>query len=125
MAGSEQNFYSEVLRRITWFILALGIAGAVAASWLKGVRTGFGFLIGAALSYLSFWRWQQVINSLGANPRPRSTWSLALRLLVLVALAYGIIRLLGLNPAAAVAGLLVSAAAVILEILYELIYAGT
>jgi hypothetical protein len=48
-----------------------------------------------------------------------------LRILATVGLAYVIIRFLGLNVAVAVAGLLVSAAAVLLEIIYELIYART
>jgi hypothetical protein len=42
---------------------------------------------------------------------------------LLGALACAIIKFLGLNVAAAVTGLLVSAAAVILEIVFELIYA--
>jgi hypothetical protein len=42
--------------------------------------------------------------------------------MVLVAVAYGIIRVLGLYLPAALAGLLVSAAAVILELIYELVF---
>jgi hypothetical protein len=41
-----------------------------------------------------------------------------------VAAAWVIIKFLGLNVAAAALGLLVSGAAVVLEIIYELIYAS-
>jgi hypothetical protein len=47
-----------------------------------------------------------------------------LRLLALVALACVIIKYLRLNVAAAAVGLLVSGAAVILELIYEMIYAS-
>lgn len=125
MPESEQEFYHQVARRITRLIMILGAAGAAVLCAVKGLKIGLGFLIGSAVSYLSFWRWQQVVGSLGPQPKTRSSWVLVIRVLVLGAGAYVIIKLLGFNLAAALAGLLVSAAAVILEIIYELIYAGT
>ena len=125
MADSEQQFYSQVIRRITWTILVLGLAGSVLLAGIKGIRFGFGFLVGSAISYLSFWRWQQVVGALGPGQTKRPAWMFILRILVLVVLAIMIIRFLKLDVAAAVSGLLVSAAAVVIEILYELVYAGT
>lgn len=125
MADSEQQFYSQVIRRITWTILVLGLAGSVLLAGIKGIRFGFGFLVGSAISYLSFWRWQQVVRALGPGQTKRPAWMFILRILVLVVLAIMIIRFLKLDVAAAVSGLLVSAAAVVIEILYELVYAGT
>ena len=123
MAGSDQAFYERGILRITRLILVLGIAGAATLTAWKGYRFGLGFLAGAAFSYLSFWRWQQVLRAIGPGFKPQSAVRLMLRILLLVALAYVIIRFLDLNIAAAALGLLVSAAAVVIEIIYELIYA--
>lgn len=123
MPESEPAFYALALRRIGWMILALGALGAVALASLKGVRMGLAFLIGAVCSYVSFLGWQHIAMALAPGEKKPRSWKFILRIIVLGALAYGIIKLLGLNIAAAVTGLLVSAAAVILEIIYELIYA--
>ena len=122
MPASDQSFYDSAIRRISRLILILGLAGAATLSALQGIRIGSAFLVGAAVSYLSFWRWQQVVNALTAGPKPRPAWRFILRIVILGALACVIIKFLGLNVAAAVSGLLVSGAAVILELVYELIY---
>src|SRR5713226_1391322 len=116
MPDSEQAFYEGMIRRITWIILVLGLAGAVILGMAKGIRVGGGFLMGAAVSYLSFWRWQQVVNALGPVPKYRSPMWLVLRFMVLAAAAYGIIKFTGVNLTAALIGLLVAAAAVTIEI---------
>jgi uncharacterized membrane protein len=64
------------------------------------------------------------VDALGPNPQPRRPVFFVIRLLALVAGAWVIIKFLGLNVAAAALGLLVSGAAVVLEIIYELIYAS-
>jgi hypothetical protein len=124
MAANDELFHARVIRRMTWLIAGLGGTGAVALAVARGPKIGFGFLVGAGVSYLSFWRWEQVVQALGPEPKRRSSWTLAFRIFALAALAYVIIRFLGFNLAAALAGLLVSAAAVILEMLYELVFTG-
>jgi len=123
MPENDEGFYQRGMRRITGLILALGIAGAIGLTPVKGYRFGLGFLVGAGFSYLSFWRWQRVLEAIGPSFKPQSSLRLMLRILLLIALAYVIIRFLDLNIAAAGLGLLVSAGAVIIEIIYELIYA--
>ena len=124
MPESEGQFYDRAIRRIHWFILILGLTGAIVLSFLRGPRIGFAFLVGAAVSYLSFWRWQQIVEALGPGQKNRrSSWFFVVRIIVFAALAYVIIKFLGLNVAVAVSGFLVSGAAVILELIYELIYA--
>jgi len=122
MTPSDDEFYRQVQQRTRLFILLLGIGGALAGAISKGLLVGGGFLVGAAVSFLSFWRWEQIVSSLGTAPKSRGSVWWMLRSLVLVALAYGIIRVLGLYLPAALAGLLVSAGAVILEIVYELVF---
>lgn len=125
MARSERDFYRQVIGRISLIILILGSIGTVALTAIKGLNIGLGFLIGAALSYLSFWRWQQVVSAIGPGSGKKSPWMFILRILALGVAAYVIIKFLGLNVGAVLAGLLVSAASVIIELIYELIYART
>ena len=121
--GSDPEFYTRALRRVSVMILALGTAGAGALITLKGFRIGLAFLMGALLSYASFWGWQHLVLALSPGAKRKGSWGFMFRILLLAGAAIAIIRLLGLNVAATVTGLLVSAAAVILEIIFELIYA--
>jgi len=125
MAESDAAAYHKVTRRITWFILILGAGGAVGVAARRGIRDGLAFLIGASVSYLSFWGWQRVVDALTPGAKPRGSRFFILRVVFVGAAAYAIIKFLGLNVAVAVTGLLVSAAAVILELIFELIYART
>jgi hypothetical protein len=121
---NDDDFYDRVVRRIGWIILALGLAGAIGAGVWKGLPSGLAFLIGAAISYASFRGWRRVVDALGPNPKKPNPALYVLRLGAVLAGAWVIIKFLGLNLAAAALGLLVSGAAVILEIIYELIYAS-
>jgi len=121
---NETEFYDRVVRRISRIILVLGLAGAISVAVLKGITSGFAFLIGSSISFASFWGWRHVVDALGPNPKKRSPAFFVIRLLALVAIACVIIKFLGLNVGAAALGLLVSGAAVVLEIIYELIYAS-
>lgn len=118
------EFYERVVRRIGWMILALGFCGAAGAAIWKGPASGIAFLIGAAISYASFRAWRQVADAIGPNPKKPKPVLYVFRLVGVLAVAWAIIKFLGLNVAAAALGLLVSGAAVVLEILYELIYAS-
>jgi hypothetical protein len=124
MPGSDPGAYERFVKRVQWIILALAVAGALGLSFSRGIRTGMAFVIGSAISFTSFWGWQRVVDGLGPNPRQRGRLFFVLRLLALVALACVIIKYLRLNVAAAAVGLLVSGAAVILELIYEMIYAS-
>jgi hypothetical protein len=122
---SENDIYARTVRRVTWLILGLGVAGAIALGVNRGWKFGGGFLIGAGLSYVSFWRWRRVADAMGGTPGPRSVLLMLLRLALLIAVAYGIIRILMLSPAAVFLGLLVAGASVIVSLIIELIYART
>jgi hypothetical protein len=123
MPETDPAFYDRALRRVGRLILAVATIGAGVLTSLKGFHMGLAFLIGALFSYASFWGWQHVVIALSPGATQQKSWKFTLRIVALGALACAIIKLLGLNVAAAVTGLLVSAAAVILEIVYELIYA--
>lgn len=122
--ANDARFYADPVRRIRRIIVVFGVAGTVLVSIAYGVRTGAGFLLGAIASYLGFWRQQRVVESLGPAKvaRKPAVWRFVWQFAILAAAGYVIVKYLEVNRLAAVSGLLVAAAAVILEIFYELIY---
>ena len=122
------DFYERAIRRIVRFALAVGLAGVVTVLIVRGPREAAGFLLGTVLSSINFLWWKRVTSAAGPQGESRlrvSTVFLALRYLFIGGAIYAIVKLLKITPAAILAGLLVSIAAVILEALYELIYART
>ena len=126
----EQLFIGRALGRIQLLIVFLSGAGVITTAVYGGWRWALGFMLGAAAGYLNF-RWlKKLVDSLGEAaagkpPRARVAVFLGLRYLLLGAGGYVILNFSALSLAAAALGLFVPVAAVILEILFELIYAGT
>ena len=112
------------LERIVRIAIALGIAGSIAMAAARGLRDGAGFLTGASLSVFSF----HTLRRLGEGLEPGSPGLrgsaafFGFRYVLIGAAAYGIVKLLGISMMPVLAGLFVSAAAVLIEILYELIW---
>lgn len=123
-AVSEAEQYDGPVRRIRRIILVLGMSGAIVVAVVCGWQSGLGFLLCAAVSYSSFWRQQRVVESLGPESEARRppVRRFLLQIAFFGAAAYVIVKYLEVNRLAAVSGLLVAAAAVLLEIIYELIY---
>ena len=127
--GPDQSFLRRAVIRIEFLILFLSIAGTAAAAIHGGGHWAVGFLVGAAASWISF-RWtKKVVNALGepegTPPRKRFAVILGLRYLLLAAGGYVILNFSAPSLAAALFGLFVPVAAVILDILFELTYART
>ncbi|HTQ55820.1 MAG TPA: ATP synthase subunit I [Bryobacteraceae bacterium] len=125
----EQAHYDAALGRITVAILVLVAAGSLFCGFWRGWTWGLGFLLGAAASHLNF-RWlQRIVEALGPAPRVKLSGRFAvvmgLRYLALAAGAYVIVNFTSLSLPAALAGLFVPALAVILEIVFELVYAAS
>jgi hypothetical protein len=125
MTAGEADVYQRIVRRITRCIFLIGLLGSVALGVAKGLGFGVGFLLGASLSYVSFWRWKKVVDGLGGPPKRRSIGLWLLRFAVLIAAGYAIVNYLEVTPVAVFLGLLVSAAAVVISVIFELIYART
>jgi hypothetical protein len=82
-----------------------------------------GFAIGSAIAVFNYHLWKRVAHGIGrpgAKPRTASAIFLGTRYLVLGIVLFAIIKYLGVSPLALLAGLLVPAAAVLVEIVYEL-----
>jgi hypothetical protein len=126
----DELFLSRAIGRIQTSIAVLSGAGAIAAFLYGGWRWAVGFALGAGASWVNF-RWlKQLANSLGEamtgkRPKVRVAVFLGLRYLLLAAAGYVILNFTALSLAAGFVGLLVPVAAAILEILFELVYAGT
>jgi hypothetical protein len=121
----EAETYQRVFRRVYRNIVLVSLAGAaVAAAW-RGWLVALLFLLGAAASYFSFSWLHQVVGSFGPDAQPtrkRIYFFFALRYLLLGVGAYAIVRFFGVSALAALAGLFVPVAAIICEILYELVH---
>ena len=126
----DQLFLDRALGRIHNFMAVLSAAGTIASGVYGGWRWMAGFLLGAGASWINF-RWlKQLVNSIGVAatkkaPKARVAVFLGMRYLLLAAAGYVILNYSTLSLWAALIGLFVPAAAVILEVLFELIYAGT
>jgi len=116
--------------RILRLTLILTVGGAAVYLAVAGWRGGCGFLLGGLVSYLNFHWLKRTVYALGEAaagkpPRARLAVLLGLRYLLLGLGAYAILKFSEISLTAALVGLFVPTAAVILEILIELIYART
>ncbi len=116
--------------RILRLTLILTVGGAAVYLVIAGWRGGCGFLLGGLVSWLNFHWLKKTVYALGEAaagkpPRARLAVLLGLRYLLLGLGAYAILRFSEISLTAALVGLFVPTAAVILEILIELIYART
>jgi hypothetical protein len=126
----DEKYLARAVGRLYVSMAVLSAAGALAFLAWHGWRWGLGFAIGAAASWLNF-RWlRKLVDSLG-QPAPdkrlknRTAVLLGFRYVLLAAGGYAILKLSEISLTAALVGLFVSAAAVILEILYQLIAYGS
>lgn len=116
--------YAQALRRIKVVSIAIGAGGVLGALIWRGPRMAAGFLIGAFISILNLGWWVSLANALGPQghtPLRGSTALLALRYIAAAMIIYVIVKSLEITLAPVLVGLFVTVAAVMIEILYELI----
>jgi hypothetical protein len=127
MSGLEDGFSDRALDRIWKLMFALAASGAVLGYAWQGWQGSAGFLLGAAASAINF-RWlKQMVDALGSTRPTRTRVAIlaGLRYLLLGGGAYVILKYSSISIMAALVGLFVSVAAVIVEIVIELAYART
>lgn len=126
----DEQYLARAVGRMYISMAAMSAAGVLIVFVWWGWRAGLGFALGAAASCLNF-RWlKNLVDSLaqvaaGRRLKSRTAVLLGLRYLLLAAAGYGILRVSEISLTAALVGLFVSAAAVVLEILYQLIAYGS
>ncbi len=129
----KANRYDRSLSRIVRIGAALGILGTVVVLIRYGPKIAIGFLAGAVLSLLNFHGLRRVAEGLSPtpdNPSPRAGMRATpifwvFRYLLFAGAGYVIVKGLGISLMPILAGLFVVAAAIIVEILYEITYART
>ena len=119
--------YDRALARVKRLTIVVGVAGTAVVFFLRGREQAAGFLAGGGLAYVNF----ELLCGLagvmtpggGESALKTRGWGvlIALRYAIVGVAAYVIVRILGITPVAVLAGLLAAFAAVILEILYEVI----
>jgi len=117
------NFYQRALARIWWLTIGFGAAGSIAVAIRYGLRTAFGFAVGAAISVFNLETFRGLAGSLGGEVNKRAiTYGIlfVIRYGLIGGAVYVIVKYLEVSLMAVFAGLFVSAAAVLAEILYEL-----
>jgi hypothetical protein len=121
---TDEELLGRALARIHRAMAGIGAGGSLGLLAFVGWAWGAGFAIGAAVSWLNF-RWlKQVVDALGGKrPKARLAIFMGLRYLLLCGGAYAIVKYSNISLSAALAGLFVAVAAVIVEILFQLIYA--
>ncbi len=120
---SAEFSYERALTRIKYLTIAVGLVGTAAMLLARGRGAAAGFLAGAGLSYVNFELLSGLAFVMGGSGSKARGWAvlIALRYAIVGVAAYVIVRILGITLVAVLVGLLAAFAAVILEILYELI----
>jgi len=114
--------------RIRKLTVILGLVGGAIAFAAAGLNAAAGFIAGSAISLASFHSWVRLAEMLDpdAPTRPGRATAvfLALRYVVIAAALYVIVKYLRFTAAAMIVGLLVSFAAVVIDLLYCLMLPG-
>jgi hypothetical protein len=127
--------FDKGIARIPMLIVALGAIGTGAAAYLGGFRDASAFLVGSGAAYFNFRLLERVVNrfgelaaeaakSLSAKPPKLSGVRIFIQFAFFVLGAFVILRVSGFNVVVALYGFLVCPAAVMVEIVYELITYG-
>jgi hypothetical protein len=124
MAIPEDPLLEGAGARLNKLMFAVAAGGTIAAGCWRGWAAAGGFALGAAVSWINF-RWlERMVRRLGQK---RSSAAIGvvtgLRYAILGLGAYVILRFSKISLSAALAGLFVSVAAVLAEIVIQLCYA--
>ena len=133
--AEPDSFYGAAERRIEWFTLALGLAGAAFAVARWGWRPGAGVALGSALTWLNF-RWLKqgagalvaVSTAQAGSDQARVPRTVYLkffgRFTLLLLVVYVILSRSLLPVPAVLCGLFAVVAAVMIELIFELARGG-
>jgi hypothetical protein len=117
----DSAFYDHALTRLSRVSVMLALTAVVVMTFLEGWRGALGAAGGALFSLGSLHRWKRVADALGSSSKTRLRIVVLLSYALLSASVFVIIRYFGVSAWSVVAGLFVSMAAVIVEIVYELL----
>jgi hypothetical protein len=133
--AESDSIYVAAEHRIEWMTLAFGLAGAAFTLLRWGWRPGAGVALGAALAWLNFrWLKQGVTAIVKVSTAQRNSEHARVpvsiyvkffgRFALLLVVVYVILSRSLLPVAAVVGGLFAVVAAVMIELLWELLHTG-
>jgi hypothetical protein len=133
--AESDSIYVAAEHRIEWMTLAFGLAGAALTLLRWGWRPGAGVALGAALAWLNFrWLKQGVTAIVKVSTAQRNSEHARVpvsiyvkffgRFALLLVVVYVILSRSLLPVAAVVGGLFAVVAAVMIELLWELLHTG-
>jgi hypothetical protein len=117
----DPGFYDRALARMDRIAIVLGAAAALLFFVRQGWRGAAGCTLAACASIYNLRRLRALAARLGNAGSSGSAVLAGLRFLLLGLLCFVIIKFFGVSAVPVFAGLLVSVAAVLIELLYELI----
>jgi hypothetical protein len=122
---ADSRLFDNARERIGKAMFAISTGGVIAAWAWRGWTWGLGFALGAAASWLNYRALEQVVDALGRKrpTRKRIAVLAGVRYLLLGGGAYVILHYSSVSVGAALTGLFVAVAAVIVEMLIQLVYA--
>jgi hypothetical protein len=125
-AAFDSAAFERAIARLPRWILLLAVAGTVIAGSFFGIAAAGGFLAGSIAAWINLRIVERTVDRvarLSGTARPgggAGTW-LLIQFAGLILGAFVILRYSGFSMAAAFCGFLVCPAAVVLEIIYELV----
>lgn len=126
---TSRRFYALAIARIYRWMAACAAGGFITVLIWLGWRDAVGFAIGALFSAGMFRWFHGIAEAMGGSAetpsKGRLAWLGALRYGIIGGGAYVIMEVLHIQPAPIAGGLFVMVAAVLLEIIFQLIYART
>jgi ATP synthase I chain len=119
------DWYARSLKRMEHAALIIAAAGLIGVLIYAGWRSALGFLCGAIIAHFNFALWKRITGAIGeqgAEARGDSkAVMLGMRYLLIGGAVFVIIKVLDVSVLAVVAGLLVSVAAVLVELVRQLV----
>jgi hypothetical protein len=118
------DWYGRSLARIDRAALVIAGIGLIVVLINAGWRSALGFLCGAVISHFNFRLWKRIAGAVGEQggkaPRDAKAVILGLRYLLIGGAVFVIIKVLEVSVLAIVAGLLVTVAALLVELVRQL-----
>ena len=120
--------YARSLQRIQRAAAVIAVAGLITVLVNAGWRPALGFLCGAVISHFNFGLWKRIAGSVGEQgskaPADSKAVLLGLRYLLIGGAVFGIIKLLDVSVLAVAGGLIVTVAALLVEMIRQLVWSG-
>ena len=127
----DEGHYRRAIHRIEQFTVFFAVAGIVLVWGMFTYRHAIGFAIGTILAFVSFLMMKRMVNAIGGEAAPTtrsargSAIAMGFRYLIIGGVVFAMMRVSGVSPWPVFAGLMTTVAAVLAEIVYELVTASS